>query len=214
MQGQCVRGLLLALWLVIAGCGGGGGSGDGSNIGVNARVPNVVGQTQAAATSAITGAGLNVGTVTMTDQCLTVASGNVISQNPRRRDWSRRRAPSTWSCRRGRRRRSPCRTSWVRRRPRRRPRSPRRFARRHRDDRGECHRAVGQRDQSDAGGGHIGRGQQHGESDGVVRADSCVRHQHASARRELHAADQARFSGAFTLVEAFPNLPTFDRPCS
>ncbi|HTK98213.1 MAG TPA: PQQ-dependent sugar dehydrogenase [Pseudomonadales bacterium] len=81
MDERGMRGrLLLALWLVIAGCGGGGGS-DGSNIGVSARVPNVVGQTQAAATSAITRAGLNVGTVT-TSRSATVAAGNVISQNP------------------------------------------------------------------------------------------------------------------------------------
>ena len=73
-------GVLLALWLVIAGCGGGGGS-DGSNIGVSARVPNVVGQTQAAAATSITGAGLNVGTVTMATSS-SVAAGNVISQNP------------------------------------------------------------------------------------------------------------------------------------
>jgi uncharacterized repeat protein (TIGR03806 family) len=72
-------GLLIAFWLIITGCGGGGGS--GSNIGVSARVPNVVGQTQVTATSAITGAGLNVGTVT-TNSSATVAAGNVISQNP------------------------------------------------------------------------------------------------------------------------------------
>src|SRR5881227_3585363 len=44
-------------------------------------VPNVVGQTQAAATSAITGAGLTVGTVTM-QSSTTVPSGNVISESP------------------------------------------------------------------------------------------------------------------------------------
>ena len=44
-------------------------------------VPNVVGQTQAAATTAITGAGLSVGTVT-TASSSTVASGNVISESP------------------------------------------------------------------------------------------------------------------------------------
>lgn len=44
-------------------------------------VPNVVGGTQAAATAAITGAGLTVGTVTMQSSA-TVASGNVISENP------------------------------------------------------------------------------------------------------------------------------------
>ena len=44
-------------------------------------VPNVVGQTQAAATSAITGAGLVVGTVTSASSA-TVASGSVISSSP------------------------------------------------------------------------------------------------------------------------------------
>jgi hypothetical protein len=44
-------------------------------------VPNVVGDTQAAATTAITGAGLVVGTVTMA-YSPTVASGNVISESP------------------------------------------------------------------------------------------------------------------------------------
>jgi 6-phosphogluconolactonase len=44
-------------------------------------VPNVVGMTQAAATTAITGAGLTLGTVTMASSA-TVASGNVISQSP------------------------------------------------------------------------------------------------------------------------------------
>ncbi|TLZ33700.1 MAG: PASTA domain-containing protein, partial [Gammaproteobacteria bacterium] len=44
-------------------------------------VPNVVGQTQAAATSAITSAGLTRGAVTQQSSS-TVASGNVISQSP------------------------------------------------------------------------------------------------------------------------------------
>ena len=44
-------------------------------------VPNVVGDTQAAATTAITGAGLVVGTVT-TQSSSMVASGNVISESP------------------------------------------------------------------------------------------------------------------------------------
>src|SRR5438046_5188126 len=44
-------------------------------------VPNVVGQMQAAATSAITSAGLTLGTVTM-QSSTTVASGNVISESP------------------------------------------------------------------------------------------------------------------------------------
>ncbi len=44
-------------------------------------VPNVVGQTQAAATTAITTAGLALGTVT-TQSSPTVPAGTVISQNP------------------------------------------------------------------------------------------------------------------------------------
>ena len=44
-------------------------------------VPNVVGQTQAAATSALTSAGLTAGTVTQ-QSSTTVASGNVISESP------------------------------------------------------------------------------------------------------------------------------------
>src|SRR3989440_5249705 len=44
-------------------------------------VPNVVGQTQAAAASAITGAGLTVGAVTMQSSS-TVAAGSVISESP------------------------------------------------------------------------------------------------------------------------------------
>src|SRR5205807_70838 len=44
-------------------------------------VPNVVGQMQAAATSAISGAGLTVGTVTM-QSSTTVAAGSVISESP------------------------------------------------------------------------------------------------------------------------------------
>jgi hypothetical protein len=48
---------------------------------VQVVVPNVVGQTQAAATTAITGAGLVVGTVTQQSSS-TVASGSVISESP------------------------------------------------------------------------------------------------------------------------------------
>src|SRR5205823_13119832 len=44
-------------------------------------VPNVVGETEAAATSAITSAGLTAGTVTMQSSA-TVASGSVISESP------------------------------------------------------------------------------------------------------------------------------------
>src|SRR5207302_1413692 len=44
-------------------------------------VPNVVGQTQSAATSAITGAGLTLGAVTRQSSS-TVAAGSVISESP------------------------------------------------------------------------------------------------------------------------------------
>jgi hypothetical protein len=47
----------------------------------NVTVPDVVGQTQAAATTAIEGAGLLVGPITMTNSA-TVPAGSVISQNP------------------------------------------------------------------------------------------------------------------------------------
>jgi hypothetical protein len=48
---------------------------------VTITVPNVVGKTQAAASSALTSAGLTVGTITQAYSS-TVASGNVISQSP------------------------------------------------------------------------------------------------------------------------------------
>ena len=47
----------------------------------NVTVPNVVGLTQAAASTAITGAGLTVGTITSANSA-TVPAGSVISQNP------------------------------------------------------------------------------------------------------------------------------------
>jgi beta-lactam-binding protein with PASTA domain len=50
-------------------------------VGGQVAVPNVVGDTQAAATTAITGAGLVLGTVT-TQSSSTVASGDVISESP------------------------------------------------------------------------------------------------------------------------------------
>ena len=66
--------------LILTACGGGGDSG-GSSGSTPVSVPNVVGDTQAAASSAITGAGLTVGTVT-TQSSSSVASGKVISENP------------------------------------------------------------------------------------------------------------------------------------
>ena len=75
MQRYALAGFLGAL----AACGGGGGSSPGG--GTTISIPNVVGDTQAAATSAITGAGLTAGAVTMQSSA-TVAAGSVISQNP------------------------------------------------------------------------------------------------------------------------------------
>jgi len=64
---------------------GGSSAAPGSHVAVvvslGALVPNVVGQTQAAATTAITSAGLTLGAVT-TQSSATVASGRVISQSP------------------------------------------------------------------------------------------------------------------------------------
>jgi uncharacterized repeat protein (TIGR01451 family) len=54
---------------------------DATTIVVEVSVPNVVGDTQAAAATAITGAGLVVGTITMAYNS-TVASGDVISESP------------------------------------------------------------------------------------------------------------------------------------
>lgn len=63
---------------VLAACGdGSGGSGGAAQV----SVPNVVGDTQAAATTAITGAKLTVGTVTQASSA-TVSSGAVISETP------------------------------------------------------------------------------------------------------------------------------------
>jgi beta-lactam-binding protein with PASTA domain len=69
----------LACAFLIAGCGGGGSGGGGGSTSIT--VPNVVGQTQAAATSAITGAGLTLGAVT-TQTSATVVAGSVISESP------------------------------------------------------------------------------------------------------------------------------------
>jgi hypothetical protein len=71
---------LLPLALVVAACGGGGGGGS-APLQTTISVPNVVGLSQAAATSALTGAGLAVGSVTIADSA-TVASGDVISETP------------------------------------------------------------------------------------------------------------------------------------
>jgi len=78
-------GVAASAMAVLVACGGGGsGSGGGGSGGggpAMVTVPNVVGDTQAAATTAITGAGLTLGTVSMQSSA-TVASGNVISENP------------------------------------------------------------------------------------------------------------------------------------
>ena len=73
------RVIAISTLLITSGCGGGGGgSGGGTSM---VSVPIVVGNTQAAATTSITGAGLTLGGVTMQSSS-TVASGNVISENP------------------------------------------------------------------------------------------------------------------------------------
>jgi PASTA domain-containing protein len=76
------KGSVILAALILSACGGGSDSG-GNNSGgsVSVSVPNVVGDTQAAASTAITGAGLTVGTVT-TQSSSTVTSGDVISENP------------------------------------------------------------------------------------------------------------------------------------
>jgi hypothetical protein len=75
----CSGRTVLACWLgsmLLAACGDGGSSGP-----AQVSVPSVVGDSQAAATTAITGAGLTLGTVTVQSSS-TVASGSVISENP------------------------------------------------------------------------------------------------------------------------------------
>jgi len=68
--------LMIGAAVVLAACGGDDSSGPSQ-----VSVPSVVGDTQAAATAAITGAGLTLGTVTQASSA-TVASGSVISQTP------------------------------------------------------------------------------------------------------------------------------------
>jgi hypothetical protein len=63
---------------MLAACGD-GSSGSGGPAQVS--VPNVVGDTQAAATTAVTGAGLTVGAVTQASSA-TVVSGDIISETP------------------------------------------------------------------------------------------------------------------------------------
>ena len=65
----------------VAGTAVNGGSAVNLVISTGVTVPNVVGQMQAAATSALNGAGLVLGTVT-TASSSTVPSGSVISENP------------------------------------------------------------------------------------------------------------------------------------
>ena len=73
--------------MFFAACGGGGSSNNNSNNNGNnntparVTVPNVVGTTETAARSAITSAGLTVGTVTF-EHHASVPSGSVIRQNP------------------------------------------------------------------------------------------------------------------------------------
>jgi hypothetical protein len=80
MQNGKLAALIMTLLpLILAACGGGDGSTPAP--GSQAAVPNVEGLTQAAARTAITGAGLVVGTVTMASSP-TVPAGSVISESP------------------------------------------------------------------------------------------------------------------------------------
>jgi hypothetical protein len=91
LASQIVRSLMGCLGiLLLVACGGGGGGGSGSGVGSGGgsatgpsqvEDPNVQGDTQAAATAAITAAGLTVGTITM-QASSTVAAGDVISESP------------------------------------------------------------------------------------------------------------------------------------
>jgi hypothetical protein len=74
-----IKGSILVIAATVLAACGGGSSGSGGATQVS--VPNVVGETQAAATTAITGAGLTVGAVTQASSA-TVASGNVVSETP------------------------------------------------------------------------------------------------------------------------------------
>jgi glucose/arabinose dehydrogenase len=73
------NGVFVLLASLLAACGG--GSGGNNNIGVAGVVPDVVNQTQAAASAAISAAGLRVGGVTTLGSG-TIVAGNVISQDP------------------------------------------------------------------------------------------------------------------------------------
>jgi hypothetical protein len=75
---KTINGSILALVaLALVACGDDGSNGSTAQI----SVPHVVGDTQAVATTAITAAGLTLGSVTQTSSA-TVASGSVISQTP------------------------------------------------------------------------------------------------------------------------------------
>lgn len=76
-RGNAAKGVFLALLGAIITACGGGSDGPAAQI----SIPNVVGNTQAAATTAITGAGLTVGTLTHATSA-TVVAGDVISENP------------------------------------------------------------------------------------------------------------------------------------
>jgi len=69
--------VLLSVLALVAACGGGGDSHTSKAV----AVPNVVGQTESAATTAIIGAGLQVGGSTSASSS-TVPAGSVVSQNP------------------------------------------------------------------------------------------------------------------------------------
>ncbi len=75
------RWLLPFALTLLAGCGGGSSSSTGPTGPKQVSVPNVAGETQAAATTTLTNAGLVLGTAT-TQSSSTAPSGDVISENP------------------------------------------------------------------------------------------------------------------------------------
>ena len=191
------RASVLILWLLIAACGG--GSGGGSNIGVQARVPDVVGLTQAAATSAISSAGLNVGNVT-TGSSSTVAAGSVISQNPSANPGSAgeyRNLVVPPGPRDG-----DGTNVWVRRRPR---------PRRHHERR--LLRATPCRPPAVSSGprGASSR-EQCRESGRFVGFQSPFGIDTRPRLANFTLPNQGGGTGSFTLVEPFPNLPNFSNP--
>ena len=70
--------LIVLAGLTLSSCGGGGGGGSG---GSSITVPNVIGETQSAASATIAAADLTLGAVS-SQSSTTVPSGSVVSENP------------------------------------------------------------------------------------------------------------------------------------